>query len=58
MCHSGGPNQSDTELSLVDFLSADMKNKVITMAALPTYQPADNMYIRTFKITPRIQVSV
>ncbi|XP_041366429.1 xanthine dehydrogenase-like [Gigantopelta aegis] len=51
----GGPDHSDVNLTLTDFLKTDMKGKVITLAVLPTYQPSDNMYIRTFKVMPRNQ---
>ena len=49
----GDGNQS--QVSLQDFMNTDMKGKVITAAALPTYS-TDDVYIRTFRVAQRLQV--
>ena len=49
----GDGNQ--TQISLEDFMNTDMKGKVITAAALPTYS-TDDVYIRTFRVAQRLQV--
>ncbi|KAK7099380.1 uncharacterized protein [Littorina saxatilis] len=47
---------TESQVSLEDFLTLDMKGKVIIAAALPTYN-TDDVFIKTFRVAPRLQLS-
>ncbi|XP_076451139.1 uncharacterized protein LOC143287015 isoform X2 [Babylonia areolata] len=49
----GDGNQQ--QVTLTDFMAMDMKGKVITAAALPTYSSGD-VYIRSFRVAQRLQL--
>lgn len=48
-------NGVKTTCSCVDFLSVDMKGKVIVSASLPTYTQK-SVQVRTYKTSDRLQV--
>ena len=48
-------DQNQTQVSLEDFLSLDMKGKVITAMAIPTYTD-QSVFIKTYRVAQRLQV--
>ncbi|XP_067656036.1 uncharacterized protein [Haliotis asinina] len=50
----GSSDGTEKSYSLIDFLTLDMKGKVILSVTLPTF-PSGDVYVKSFKITPRHQ---
>ncbi|XP_070198779.1 xanthine dehydrogenase/oxidase-like [Littorina saxatilis] len=46
----------ESSVNLTDFLTTDLKGKVVVSAILPTFS-TDDVYIRTFRVAQRLQLS-